>query len=78
MVELEKKLGGSKQIVASMMKQLDPMEVPQREELFNDIMEQCQKIERNIERVDMVTSFVQDSIFLSYKDLLPQKNSFFG
>ena len=53
------------------MKQLEKMKVAQREEWFRNHVEQLHKIERDMEKVDMVSSLEQVSILPNYEDLLP-------
>ena len=56
MVELERKFGGSRQIFTSVLKQLEMMKVPQKDKQFRDLIEQLQKIEKNMEEADMIST----------------------
>ena len=73
MAELEKKFGGSRQIVTSVLKQLEKMKVPIKDEQLRDLIEELQKIERDMKEVDMVSSLAQKLILLKYENLLPDK-----
>ena len=48
MVELERKFGGSRQVFTSVLKQLEMMKVPQKDEQFSDLIQQLQKIKNNM------------------------------
>ena len=74
MAELEKKFGGPRQIVTSVLKQLEAMKVPYKGQQFCNLIEQLQKIERDMEEVDMVTSLAQETILLKYENLIPAKD----
>ena len=65
-----KKLKRSRQVVTSVMEQVETMKVPQKKEQFCNLNDHLQKIERDMEEVDMVTSLKQESVILNFENML--------
>ena len=62
-------------MMAFVLKKLETMKVPNKDEQPCDLIEQLQKIERDTEEFNVVSSLAQETILIRYKNLLPEKVS---
>ena len=49
------------------------MKVCHKDEEFGDLIEELQKIEKDMKEVGMVSTLAQETIFLKYKNQLPDQ-----
>ena len=73
MSELEKNFGGSRQIVTSVLNEIDRMKIPSRDQQFVENIEKIRKIKRDLEAVNMSSVLEQESIIIKLENLLTDK-----
>ena len=73
MDELDKNFGGSRQIVTSVLNEIDNMKIPTKDEQFIENIEKIQKIKRDLEAVKLSSVLEQESILIKLENLLTDK-----
>ena len=73
MDELHKRFGGSRQIVTSVLNEIDNMKIPTKDEQFIENIEKIQKIKRDLEAVKLSSVLEQESILIKLENLLTDK-----
>ena len=71
--ELDKNFGGSRQIVTSVLNEIDHMRVPTRDQEFIENIEKIKKIERDLQAVNLSNVLEQESILMKLENLLTDK-----
>ena len=64
---------GSRQIVSSILSEIDNMKVPTKDQQFIDNIEKINKIKRDIEAVELSSVLEQESILIKLENLLTNK-----